>query len=155
MRRTASRQGARSFISIRGPRCWRRPQSSFPLVPQLRINGNIQTVSSPADPSATAKPRWRVVKRCSGGGGIIRFSFYSIFSCNFATARASQTKTSIQLRCVKVSDKKEGKLHKRQTCAALYRICEKPNATSRKMEMLISEAELPGFGGEILAPRFA
>lgn len=79
MRRTASRQGACSFISIRGPRCWRRPQSSFPLAPQLRINGNIQTVSSPADPSATAKPRWPVVKRCWGGGGLFVFHFIQFF----------------------------------------------------------------------------
>lgn len=109
MRRTASRQGARSFISIRGPRYWRRPQSSFPLAPQLRINGNIQTVSSPADPSAMAKPRWPVVKRCRGVFFVSHFiQFFSAI-----LQLAEHHKQRLPFRCVKVSDKKRGKTPQR------------------------------------------
>lgn len=121
MRRTASRQGARSFISIRGPRYWRRTQSSFPLAPQLRINGNIQTVSSPADPSAMAKPRWPVVKRCRGVFSfLILFNFFLQF-CNWP----SITNKDFHSVVLKSQIKKEEKLHKGQTCTALYRICGK------------------------------
>lgn len=153
MRRTASRQGACSFISIRGPRYWRRPQSSFPLAPQLRIRGNIQTVSSPADPSAMSKPRWPVVKRCRGF-----FSFFILFNfflqfCNWPSI-TNKNCHSVVLKS-QIKKRKNSTKDRRALLFTVFAGGKKPNATSGKMEMLISEAELPGFGSEILAPRFA